>query len=105
MGVLGENIRLAMVQKGWSQRDLAHATGLTEVAISRYLAGLREPRLAVLRKLASTLEVSTDFLMGVGHSPKNDVQEAVRLVARNASSLTPDEKAELVRMLFEQGAV
>jgi len=49
---------------GWSQADLADAAGLQQSALSHYENGTRRPSFTNLRRLASALGVSTDYLVG-----------------------------------------
>jgi len=41
----GRNVRKARLGRGWTQEDLAHASGLATVQISRIERGVREVRL------------------------------------------------------------
>lgn len=55
----------AMSDKGYNQKQLAEATGLTESAICRYIQGNRTAREDALIKLSKALGVSVDWLLGV----------------------------------------
>ena len=55
---------------GWSQAELAGAAGLQQSALSHYENGARRPSFTNLRRLASALHVTTDYL--VGHAPSKD---------------------------------
>lgn len=50
--------------RGLSQADLAKKTGLQPAAISHFETGQRSPSFDNLRKLADSLEVSVDYLLG-----------------------------------------
>lgn len=81
-------------RRGWSQADLASHAGLQQSAVSHYENGARRPSFANLRKLATALEVSTDYL--VGHAPRSQQRED-DLVSQ-LSQLRPAER-KLVRSL------
>ena len=49
--------------RGITQSDLAEIIGTTEAAISRYENGKREPRLAIVAKLADALGCTIDELI------------------------------------------
>lgn len=83
-----------------TQRDLALSTGLTEAAISRYVSGAREPRAVTIAKIAKALDVTPQELLGTTTS--DEVDGAVRLIARNASSLTEEQRAELISALAKR---
>lgn len=65
MGI-ADRIRMARDLMGWSQMRLALEAGIEPSAISRYERGVNEPRANTLAKLARTLGVSADWLLGLG---------------------------------------
>lgn len=60
----GANVREAREAKGWTQEDLAHASGLATVQVSRVERGVREIRLTTLLRLVAALNVRPDKLLG-----------------------------------------
>lgn len=46
-----------LAYSGWSQRKLAEKAGLTESSISKYIAGVREPSLMTVSKLAEAMSM------------------------------------------------
>ena len=91
--VFRQRLRRARAQRGLSQAELAVRTGLQQSALSHYESGARRPSFTNLRRLASALDVSTDYL--VGHAPKR--QQDGDLTAQIAR-LRPADR-ELVRAL------
>ena len=65
MGIIAERITKARKELGLNQKELAKKANLTEANLSRYENGVREPKSAVLARLADALEVSTDYLVGL----------------------------------------
>ena len=59
----GANVRSARQARDWTQEDLAAATGLAVVQISRVERGVREVRLTTLVRLSKSLEVSPEQLL------------------------------------------
>ena len=57
------NLLLELTAKNMTQKQLCDATGITESAMSRYVNGSREPRVASLRKICIALSVSADELL------------------------------------------
>jgi transcriptional regulator with XRE-family HTH domain len=51
----GANVGAARIERGWTQEDLAHKTGLAAVQVSRIERGRREVRLTTLLRLARAL--------------------------------------------------
>jgi len=59
----GQRVRHARLRYGWTQKELAHASGLAQSAIGNYESGQRtEPSGAALLRLASALDVSPLWL-------------------------------------------
>ena len=57
---LGAAVRDMREQHGWSQSQLAHASGMTQSAVARFEAGGTIPTLVVLERLAHALGVTLD---------------------------------------------
>ena len=62
METIAQRISRARRYLNLNQKELAKRANITEASLSRYENGLREPKSAVLSRLADALEVSTDYL-------------------------------------------
>ena len=96
----GRRLATLLERSRMTQRDLAAATGLTEAAVSRYVTGAREPRAITVAKIAKALDVSPQELLCT--VTNDEVDGAVRLIARNASFLTVEQRAELIAALAKR---
>lgn len=56
-------LRKKMRNKNMTQRELADAADISEVAVSNYIKGKRTPRADYIVKMANALECSTDELI------------------------------------------
>lgn len=65
MNSLGERIRSARESAGFTQEKLAERAGVSRSAVARWETNDIEPNLNHLVLLSKTLNVSTDFLLGV----------------------------------------
>ncbi len=63
---LGRSVRELRESRGWSQAQLAKASGMTQPAVARFEAGGTVPTLAILERLAAALEMS----LKVGFEPR-----------------------------------
>ncbi|MEV6852025.1 helix-turn-helix transcriptional regulator [Actinoplanes sp. NPDC051411] len=54
---LGRSVRDLRERRGWSQAQLARASGMTQSAVARFEAGGTVPTLPVLERLATALDV------------------------------------------------
>ncbi|WP_158310064.1 helix-turn-helix domain-containing protein [Bordetella petrii] len=63
METFGQRVRGARLRFGWTQKELASVSGLTQSAIGNYESGQRtEPTSAALIKLAQALDVTPEWL-------------------------------------------
>lgn len=96
---LGLRITGLLKKRGMTQKELAERIGVTEAVISRYISGDREPKPDALANMATALHTTSDFLLGI-ECDEFDHPRIRRLIARNASSMTEQEKRELINALF-----
>lgn len=101
---IGERLKRLRLERGLSQRELA-APGVSYAYISRIEAGTRQPSVKALRRLASKLGVSADYLetgsdldaASARELRLTDLELAVRLGERGgAESALQDALAEAV---------
>ena len=91
---LGKRISEMLQEQGIQQKELAE-----RIAMSRYINGTREPKPDVIANMATALHTTSDYLLGI----KNDdleYHQVRRMIARNASSMTKEEKMALISVLF-----
>ena len=85
-------------QKGWSQSELANRAGVSHVMIGKYERGDATPSLEVAKKIADTLEVSLDYLVGQAASANLDKQNLKRL---EELELLEDDKRKVIYDLID----
>lgn len=54
---LGRTVREVREERGWSQAQLAEASGMTQPAVARFEAGGTVPTIPVLERLAHALDL------------------------------------------------
>lgn len=64
--IFGDNLKDMIEGAGYTQRDLADETGLSESAISRYVSKKQMPCIRALINIAYVLDCSIDELMDFG---------------------------------------
>lgn len=57
------NLKKIRTQKGITQDELATKCGVSQQAVCNYEAGIREPSLYTLKRLASVLDCTVDELL------------------------------------------
>ncbi|WP_195268668.1 helix-turn-helix transcriptional regulator [Eubacterium sp. 1001713B170207_170306_E7] len=65
MVYFGSKLRQLRQEKGYTQQQLADMLGITKGSVSAYETSAKYPSVDVLRKIAVTLNTSTDFLLGL----------------------------------------
>lgn len=65
METLGEKIKKILEEKGMSQRKLAQKMGISPSSLNQYVRGRKNVGLKVILNLCKTLDVSSDYLLGL----------------------------------------
>jgi transcriptional regulator with XRE-family HTH domain len=78
-----------------SNAEVARRVGLSERRYAHYVTGAREPDLATLVRIASTLETTPNDLLGVGREPKRSKRIVLRDRLLAASNAMDDRALEI----------
>ena len=99
-----ERVQELMTRDNISQKQLSELSHISEPSISRYLSGKTEPRMDIVVNIAKVFGVPSSYLLGETDSTnKEDVyEETYRIVARNKSKLDDNQKAAIIKALFEE---
>lgn len=65
--VLSERLRMQRARLGLTQKEVADAVGISNVALCNYERGRRRPYLDTTAKIARFYQVSIDWLVGYEH--------------------------------------
>lgn len=84
-----------------TQKELAQIIGVTEASMSRYINGDRIPKSEIIANMATALKTTVDYLLGTEIVEDNEFPKIKRLIARNSSKMSIEEKRELVNALFD----
>ena len=96
---LGGRILILLKEKGLQQKELAECIGVSEGVMSRYISGARDPKPETLANIATALHTTSDYLLGI-ENDEFSYPRVGRLIARNASVMSDEEKKELINALF-----
>lgn len=96
---LGMRITKALKEQNMTQKELGSRIGATETVVSRYISGSREPKPEMLANIATALHTTSDYLLGI-ENEEFDHPKIKRLIARNASAMSDEEKRDLINALF-----
>ena len=96
---LGKRISESLKKSNTQQKELAERIGITEAVMSRYISGDREPKPETLANIATALNTTSDYLLGIEHD-EFDYPRVRRIIARTASAMTDEEKKALINALF-----
>ena len=104
MSKFSDRITDIMSERHITQKQLAEMANVTESAMSYYVKGGRTPRIDVLSRLASALNVTTDYLLGVDTPDEENVGQ-LQYLQRGLGKLNPEQldKAEKVlKAVFDE---
>ena len=93
---LGEHLMLLRKQKGLSQASLGKAIGTSGDIIGRYERNIMTPSIDVIMKIADTLGISIDYLVG-----KTNFEQDRNTLKRieDISTLSDENKSFIFRMI------
>ena len=102
ISIFAERLSLLLKEQGISQKELAEVVGVTEASMSRYMHSERIPKSAIIANIATALHTTSDYLLGTetDGNIENEFGKIKRLIARNASSMTKEQKRELINTLL-----
>ena len=85
-------------KQNMTQKELAEIIGVTESVISRYISGDREPKPNMIANIATALHTTSDYLLGLDED--YSYPKIFRIIARNSSKITKEERRQLLTALF-----
>lgn len=92
---IGEILRKAREYRGFSQEEVATYLQLPRSAISLIETGVRRLDVLELKKLAALYQSSIEQL--TGETVYTSEPESVKMVARAAAALSPEDQSEVLR--------
>lgn len=101
----GNRLAECMKKAGYNQKQLAEAIGVTPVRLNYWIKDKRQPDIAWIKKLASVLNVSADYLIGNAEEESASALDALveerglsasdRNLIEGILSLTPEQREAL----------
>ena len=73
--IINDRLKELRKNSGLTQKQLAERIGVAKSVVSYYESGDRLPSYDVLKKLARTFHVTTDYLLGIEYSRTLDVSD------------------------------
>jgi transcriptional regulator with XRE-family HTH domain len=98
--IFRERLKAARELRKYSQSELASRAGMPPSSIAHFETGSRKPSFDTLRRLANSLEVTTDYLLGRVENP--GLAEAGDPLFRDVGKLTGADREiakEFLQML------
>lgn len=89
-------------ERGWSQSELSHITGLTRQAISYYLSGKsKQPDEFALQKIAKALKLPPEEVYRAAGIPLSQPQETklIRQITHLTNQLPPEEQQGILEFV------
>jgi transcriptional regulator with XRE-family HTH domain len=105
LDIFTERLKKARNLRGFNQTQLADEAGLPQSSVSHFEAGDRKPSFDNLRRLATALNVTTDYLLGRADSP--DASGSASRIHRDMHKLSSDDlklTEGFVDLLLQRGS-
>jgi len=99
MEIIGKRLKLARENRGMSLRELAEAAGGYVPNMSSYEKGRRLPSLELFIRMACTLGVSVDFLLGGDNEEGVLLDEELRESLKKILSLAPRDRKMVLEII------
>ena len=91
MDTFADKLKLLRKGKALSQSELALKLGISKSAVSMYEQGKREPDFEILKRIADTFQVNSDYLLGRNPSPSDAFTPVTIAAHLDTSGLTQSE--------------
>ena len=95
----GKRISIMLQKQNMTQNALAERLCISDAMLSRYITGDRDPKPEMIANIATALRTTSDYLLGI-EADKFDFPRVRRIVARNSSDMTNEDKKALIEALF-----
>ena len=102
MSIFTDRLSSLLEKNNMTQRELSERIGVTTATLSRYISGNRLPSGNTVANIATALHTTSDYLLGREADEEFDFPKMERIIARNASKMTIQEKKELINALFSE---
>lgn len=97
---LGKRIEHSLLKLNMKQKELADCIGVSEAVVSRYISGERDPKPSILANIATALQTTSDYLLGIEQDDFS-FSQVRRAITRNSHLMSSEQKKILVNALFE----
>lgn len=111
--LLGKNIIYLCKKRGISRKELANQVGITEVSLSRYIYGTRNPKFQTVYNIADRLgttirELTEENIEELDNNSEDELEKTIDkyfdLVYWNvkeiSENMTKEQKIELIKLLL-----
>lgn len=87
--------------RGISQKELSEQIGVSDVMVSMYEQGKKNPSIDTISKIADYFSVSVDYLLGKELTDDSlSYDKLLKIYTRGKNNLTPEEKIKLAQIIL-----
>lgn len=98
--LLGGRLKEAIKQSRYTQKEFCQRCSISEMALSRYLNGERQPKADTLANMANVLKTTSDYLLGT--EQHYDYEQLKIILAKSKDDLSKNQKEDLFKLLMEE---
>ncbi|MBO6264323.1 MAG: helix-turn-helix transcriptional regulator [Clostridia bacterium] len=104
MSIFSRRVQQLMQRDAITQKKLSELSHISEPSLCRYLSDKTKPRMDIVINIARVFGVPSSYLSGESDelSNANAYEETYNIVARNKTKLSVEEKAKIIKILFEE---
>lgn len=97
----GEKLKYLLEIRDIKQKDFANAINISPSTLCGYINTDRQPDFELVKRIASVLDVTTDYLLDYNHTPAPEPISVKELALLRTLRGFPKEKQEMVYRLVE----
>ena len=106
MKTVGDRIQEQLEKMNLTQKELAEKVNVQEATISRYVNNERQPRSDILSRIASILNVTSDYLLGTDErnssynieSKAKEILEVIKSVGIDLENIDYEKLEQLLKL-------
>lgn len=102
MSIFSKRLKYLREKSNYSQKKVAASLGISNVQLSRYESGDRNPDPDTLAHLADYFNVSVDYLLGRTDNPIRIDDDSINVSFRDGGEAITEEEAEYLEQQLKQ---
>lgn len=101
MNILGEKIKDLLKLRKMNQKELAYIINVSEVTLSRYISGIRNPKSDIIKKISIALNVPVGYLIedNIDEEAVYEYNKVFKIIEIYGETWNYEDKIKLIHLL------